>query len=111
MDLVALHTVLRSGREPDYDTIHQRIPADLAAALLAHGVHDWRIWRDGQHVFHVVDVEDYRAMRLGLRDLPVNIAWQRRLAPLFEVPDSYSGDDTGLRRVWDLWTQQNRPGD
>lgn len=111
MPQVALHTVLKLGRETDYDDVHRSIPAELAAALIENGVTDWRIWRDGQHVFHLVDVRDYQAMRAGLRDLPVNIAWQQRLAPLFEVADDYSGADDGLAFVWSLGGTAGREDD
>ena len=99
---IALHTVLKRGHETDYDAVHRSIPAELATALIENGVSDWRIWRDGQHVFHLVDVRDYRAMRAGLRDLPANVAWQERIAPLFDVADDYAGDDDGLPLVWSL---------
>jgi L-rhamnose mutarotase len=99
---IALHTVLKPGHEADYDAVHRSIPAELATALVENGVSDWRIWRDGQHVFHVVDVRDYRAMRAGLRDLRANVAWQEQIAPLFEVADDYDGDDDGLPVVWSL---------
>jgi L-rhamnose mutarotase len=105
---IALHTVLKPGRESDYDAIHRTISAELAAALVENGVSDWRIWRDGRHVFHLVDVRDYHAMRAGLRDLPVNIAWQEQIAPLFEVADDYAGDDDGLPSVWSLNDQIRR---
>jgi L-rhamnose mutarotase len=99
---IALHTVLKPGRETDYDAVHRVIPAELVTALVENGVADWRIWRAGQHVFHLVDVRDYRAMRAGLRDLPVNVAWQEQIAELFDVADDYSGDDDGLPFVWSL---------
>jgi L-rhamnose mutarotase len=99
---IALHTVLKPGRETDYDAVHRTIPAELATALVDNGVSDWRIWRDGQHVFHLVDVDDYQAMRAGLRDLPVNVAWQEQIAALFEVADDYAGEDDGLPFVWSL---------
>ena len=102
MPQIALHTALNAGRETDYDAIHRSIPPELAAALIDNGVSDWRIWRAGQHVFHVVDVRDYRAMRAALRDLPANVAWQEQIAPLFEVADDYAGDDDGLPFVWSL---------
>ena len=57
------------------------IPEDVAQALSEHGVHDWRIWRDGRDVFHVVEVEDYAAMRAALRDLPANLRWQAAVGP------------------------------
>lgn len=57
-------------------------------------------WRDGRDVFHVLDVDDYVAMRATLRDHPANVAWQAQVTPLQEVPDDYSGADSGLRFVW-----------
>ena len=102
MPTYALHTVLRSGKESDYDRIHSTIPAELEVALRAAGVHNWRIWRDGRDLFHLVDCDDYRLMREALRDDPVNIAWQERMAELLEVEDDYSGADDGLAQVWAL---------
>lgn len=102
METIALHTVLKAGREGDYDRIHATIPAELDAALRAAGVHQWRIWRDGRDLFHVVDCDDYKAMRAALRDHPANIPWQARMAELLEVEDDYSGRDSGMRAVWSL---------
>ena len=105
MPEVALHTVLKAGCEDAYDAVHRQVPPDLVDALRSHGVSEWRIWRDGRHVFHLVTVDDYQAMRAGLRDLPVNVAWQDRVGPLFDVPDSYAGDDDGLPLLWSLGEQ------
>lgn len=105
MPTVALHTILKPGHEAEYDALHRSIPADVAEALRQHGVSEWRIWRDGQHVFHLVEVADYQAMRDGLRDHPANLAWQAAVGPLFEVPDSYAGDDSGIGFLWSLTGQ------
>ena len=102
MQRIALHTRLKPGKEIEYDTVHATIPADLDAALRAAGVHSWRIWRDGRDLFHVVLVEDYRAMRSALRDHPANVPWQARMAELLEIEDDYSGDDSGIGLVWEL---------
>jgi L-rhamnose mutarotase len=102
MPTIALHTILKAGREADYDRVHASIPPDLDAALRAAGVHEWRIWRDGPHLFHLVDCDDYRSMRDQLRDHPANVSWQARMADLLEVEDDYSGTDAGLRLVWSL---------
>jgi L-rhamnose mutarotase len=99
---IALHTVLKAGREGDYDAVHETIPPELSRKLRAAGVRDWRIWRDGRHVFHLVDVEDYQAMRAALRDDSDNMAWQETVGPLFDQPDSYEGGDSGLATVWTL---------
>ncbi|GAA3633740.1 L-rhamnose mutarotase [Microlunatus ginsengisoli] len=102
---VALHTVLKEGCEADYDAVHREIPETVARKLRAAGVRDWRIWRDGRHVFHLVDVEDYDAMRTALRDDPDNIGWQQTVGPLFDRPDSYEGGDSGIRQLWTLTDQ------
>jgi L-rhamnose mutarotase len=103
--LVAMHTVLRPGAEGDYDAIHERIPEEVAVALRANGVHEWRIWRDGLHLFHLIDVDDYQAMRRALASDPANQRWQATVAPLLDVPDDYSGSDDGLAEVWRLSEQ------
>lgn len=102
MDRIALHTRLRPGKESQYEAVHAVIPPDLDAALREAGVRTWRIWRDGRDLFHFVEVDDYRAMRLALRDHPVNVGWQRRMSELLDVSDDYSGDDDGLGLVWEL---------
>jgi L-rhamnose mutarotase len=102
MEHVALHTRLKPGKESEYEEVHATIPAELEAALRSAGVHAWRIWRDGRALFHVVEVEDYKAMRHALRDHPANVPWQARMAELLEVEDDYSGGDSGIKLVWEL---------
>ncbi|GAA5188037.1 L-rhamnose mutarotase [Rugosimonospora acidiphila] len=102
MQRIALHTRLAPGKEAEYEAVHAVIPPDLDAALREAGVHDWRIWRDGLDLFHVVEVEDYRRMRHFLRDHQANAPWQARMAELLEVEDDYSGDDSGINLVWEL---------
>ncbi|MFI9025640.1 L-rhamnose mutarotase [Streptomyces sp. NPDC053560] len=102
MEQIALHTRLKPGKEAEYERVHATIPAELDDALRAAGVHAWRIWRDGLDLFHLVEVEDYRAMRCTLADHPANVPWQTRMAGLLDVQDSYAGDDHGLGLVWEL---------
>lgn len=102
MERIALHTRLKPGKEADYDIIHAEIPAELDVALRAAGVHGWSIWRSGRELFHLVEVEDYSAMRKQLADHPANIPWQARMAELLDVEDDYSGDDSGIPLVWRL---------
>ncbi len=102
MQTIALHTRLKPGMESSYDSEHAVIPSDLDAALRAAGVHSWRIWRSGRDVFHVVEVDDYHAMRALLKDHPANIPWQAQMSRLLEVEDDYSGNDSGIPLVWAL---------
>ncbi|WP_299038468.1 L-rhamnose mutarotase [uncultured Pseudokineococcus sp.] len=107
----ALHTRLRPEALEAYDRLHAAVPEDLLAALADAGVRDWRIWRSGRDVFHLVDVEDYQAMREHLRDHPANVAWQALVTPLQSLVDDYSGDDDGLPPVWSFAEQQRAGGD
>ncbi|WP_415854899.1 L-rhamnose mutarotase [Sinomonas sp. G460-2] len=101
-ETIALHTRLKAGAAADYAAAHADIPPELVAALRAAGVRDWRIWRSGEELFHLVEVEDYQAMRRALAEDPVNAAWQERMSALLAVEDDYSGDDHGIERVWRL---------
>ena len=102
---IALHTRLRAGSEADYERLHARIPAAMVAALRAAGVRDWRIWRDGQDLFHLVDVADYDVMREVLRTHPANVAWQAQVGEVLEVADDLSGKDERLTLLWTLLNQ------
>lgn len=99
---IALHTRLKPGKEAEYEAVHARISDELDAALRAAGVTGWNIWRSGRELFHVVEVDDYQAMRLQMAADPVNIAWQEVMSGLLEVEDDYSGSDSGLSKVWEL---------
>ncbi len=102
MERIALHTRLKPGREQEYERVHATIPPALDGALRDAGVRSWRIWRSGRDLFHLVEVDDYPAMRAALRDHPANGPWQARMAELLEIEDDYSGDDQGLDLVWQL---------
>lgn len=102
MQTIALHTRIADGHEQDYVREHAVIPSELDAALRRAGVGSWRIWRDGRDLFHLVEVQDYRAMRRQLAADPANIAWQEHINAFLEVADSYEGDDLGIDHVWSL---------
>lgn len=101
MQRIALHTRLIPGHEAGYERDHARIPDELDPALREAGVLTWRIWRDGTDLFHVVEVEDYEAMRY-LRDHPANVRWQEHINRHLAAPDSYEGGDEGIALVWEL---------
>ncbi|MFE4616770.1 L-rhamnose mutarotase [Streptomyces sp. NPDC056747] len=101
---VALHTKVRADRVEEYDAAHRQVPEELTAAIRAAGVSEWTIWRRGTDLFHVLEVQDYQAMIAALEKLPVNIAWQARMAELLDVVHDYSaqGGDASLPVVWEL---------
>ena len=101
---IALHTRVRTDRIEEYERAHQEVPAELTDAIRAAGVESWTIWRSGTDVFHVIDCADYDAVLACLAALPVNVAWQARMAELLDVAHDYSvaGAGSGLPVVWQL---------
>jgi L-rhamnose mutarotase len=101
---IALHTRVRADRIDEYEAAHRAVPEQLADAIRAGGAESWTIWRSGTDLFHVIECEDYAALLAYLDALPVNTAWQARMAELLEVAHDYSGDGAAaaLPVVWEL---------
>ncbi|GGJ48463.1 L-rhamnose mutarotase [Streptomyces brasiliensis] len=101
---IALHTRVRENRIEEYETAHREVPAELTVAIRAAGVTSWIIWRSGCELFHVLECQDYARLLAELEKLPVNIAWQARMAELLDVVHDYSeaGTTAGLPVVWQL---------
>jgi L-rhamnose mutarotase len=101
---IALHTKVRADRVAAYERAHRDVPEELTAAIRAAGASSWTIWRSGTDLFHLLECEDYGRMLAELEKLPVNIAWQARMAQLLDVVHDYSGEggDAGLPVVWEL---------
>lgn len=101
---VALHTKVRADRAAAYEAAHRKVPEELTAAIRAAGATSWTIWRSGTDLFHLLDCEDYGRLLAALEHLPVNIAWQARMAELLDVVHDYTDEGTaaGLPVVWEL---------
>jgi L-rhamnose mutarotase len=99
---VALHTRLRPGAEAAYEAAHREVPPELVAAIRAAGDSRWTIWRSGLDLFHRIECEDYGRLLAELAELPVNVAWQARMAELLDVVHDYGAADAGLPVVWEL---------
>ncbi|OIJ92762.1 hypothetical protein BIV25_26970 [Streptomyces sp. MUSC 14] len=101
---VALHTTVRGDRIAEYEAAHREVPEELTAAIRAAGATSWTIWRSGTDLFHLLDCEDYGRLLAALEQLPVNVAWQARMAELLDVVHDYSrgGAAAGLPVVWEL---------
>ncbi|MFJ8044150.1 L-rhamnose mutarotase [Kitasatospora sp. NPDC096147] len=101
---IALHTRVRPDRIAEYEDAHRGVPPELTDAMREAGATDWTIWRSGTELFHVLDCEDYAALIAALEKLPVNTAWQLRMAELLDVAHDYSagGSAAALPVVWQL---------
>ena len=104
MAYVALHTVLKPGREADYDVAHERIPDDLLAAHRRAGITDWSIWRSGPHLFHLVECDDFPAALRQLEHDPANERWQEFIGAYLERATTMS-DGATLPLVWRMRNQ------
>ena len=71
-------TRLRPGAADDYRRVHASIPEPLAAALEECGLVSWRIWIDGETLFHAIETRDgretmvERMMRLPPKFMEIN---------------------------------------
>jgi L-rhamnose mutarotase len=101
---VALHTTVLADRIGDYEAAHREVPTALTDAIRAAGATSWTIWRSGTDLFHLLECEDYGRLLAELEQLPVNVAWQARMAGLLDVAHDYSesGSQAGLPVVWEL---------
>ncbi|WP_210592118.1 L-rhamnose mutarotase [Streptomyces sp. GESEQ-35] len=101
---VALHTKVRANRIADYEAAHRDVPKELTVAIRAAGATSWTIWRSGTDLFHILECEDYARLLAELDELPVNVAWQARMAEILDVVHDYSdqGADASLPVVWEL---------
>ncbi|MFJ2901359.1 L-rhamnose mutarotase [Streptomyces sp. NPDC091279] len=101
---VALHTKVKADRIADYEAAHREVPEELTAAIRAAGAVSWTIWRSGTDLFHLLECDNYPRLLAELEALPVNVAWQARMADLLDVVHDYSaeGADAGLPVVWEL---------
>ncbi|MFD3943397.1 L-rhamnose mutarotase [Streptomyces sp. NPDC058579] len=101
---IALHTRVRADHIAAYEDAHRAVPEELTRAIRAAGATSWTIWRSGTDLFHVLECEDYAELLAELEHLPVNVAWQARMADLLDVAHDYSteGTDAGLPVVWEL---------
>ncbi len=104
---VALHTTVRADRIEEYEAAHRAVPAELTTAIRAAGATSWTIWRSGTELFHLLECEGpdgYARLLAALERLPVNVAWQARMAELLDTGHDYSsaGASAGLPVVWEL---------
>jgi L-rhamnose mutarotase len=99
---VALHSVLREGRELDYERAHHAVPPELLERMRQVGIHDWVIWRSGRDLFHVVDCDDFESAVRTLADDPLDQRWQAVMDEFVERMVTNEGGPAGLglHEVW-----------
>jgi L-rhamnose mutarotase len=102
---VALHSIIREGREHDYDAEHRVVWPELAELLHDCGIDEWRIWRSGRNLFHLVDCDDFDASLAQLDASPLNQRWQDHINT---IVDHFEPGPSGMaiKHVWSLSLQR-----
>ncbi|WP_436500305.1 L-rhamnose mutarotase [Actinokineospora sp. HUAS TT18] len=102
MEVVVTRTRLREGRELDYEAAHSVLPEDVRADLVARGIVDWKIFRDGRDLIHVITADpSYESFRTAVLDPEIGARWHRAMSPYVEPPGE--GQTTGpLSLIWNL---------
>lgn len=106
-EVVVLHSILHDGHVDGYREAHMKVPDGLLHSFKREGIHDWQIWRSGQHLFHYVTVDDFDAAMAGLSDDPVNVEWQAHIGfhtARFEGPDGKTGLEAS-EHIWGMVEQ------
>ena len=107
-DTFDFHTHLRPGLGLAYEQFHRAIPSEVAAALKAAGVVEWRIYRNKATLTHEVVAADRGRMSEILDADPVNERWQRQVAPYLaaepapDLPGAELPADRGTL-IWDFY--------
>jgi L-rhamnose mutarotase len=98
----ALHTMLKPGMEEAYERIHSDQPAEMTETLRDAGVINWRIWRAGLNLFHLVEVRDIDAMNAHLAASEVNAAWDRTMSEFLSIAPDWQDNEVGIPLVWQI---------
>lgn len=111
MDVIVLYTRLKPGQEQAYEDFHRVVPDEIASDLRARGVHDWRIWRRGRDLFHLVTAEDYAAFARGPASNDTAAGWQAVMAQFLEVNNDLADPQlNSMTPVWGLEDQLRTGG-
>lgn len=93
MPRVAFQLRIRAGKEAEYDEAHRAVWPVLLAKLKKVGISQYSIFRRGQQLVLVMQVDNFEAAWQSLDADQVNADWQKKMAPLFEtVPGIQPGE-------------------
>ncbi len=108
--IVALHSIIREGREHDYDVEHRVVWPELAELLHDCGIDEWRIWRSGRNLFHLVECANFAASLALLDASPLNQRWQDHINTIVDHFE-HGPNGMAISEVWSLSSQRTEsPG-
>jgi L-rhamnose mutarotase len=75
---------IKAGKEELYDREHRQVWPELLAKLKEVGISRYSIFRRGQDLVLVMDVENFDAAWDKLALEPINLKWQEKMSAIFE---------------------------
>ncbi len=94
---------LNEGAEEAYESAHQPIPESLERMILAAGVTDYSIFRDGTRLYAVLKADPtWDAAREKMAASPEQAEWERQMAPLIAWQLDEHGQVKRLSEVFRL---------
>ncbi|MGN6126872.1 MAG: L-rhamnose mutarotase [Humibacter sp.] len=106
--VIAWRTRLLPGQEEAYARTHRRVPESLANALREAGVVEWRIWRDGLTLVHLIETthgKDEMERRLA-QVRPSDPDWDALIATMVDQDPATMVE---LPLIWGLDGAGQRP--
>jgi L-rhamnose mutarotase len=84
---------IKAGAVEEYDRAHSNVWPELLRKIKQVGISKYSIFRRGQELLLVMQVEDFDRAWDELAKDPVNQRWQEEMGRLFEpVPDQEPGE-------------------
>jgi L-rhamnose mutarotase len=89
-------------------TLVRKRPTRSSTASCARGVHEWRIWRRGLDLFHLVIAEDYELFVNTPVTNEVAAGWGALMSEFLALNNDF-GASNRMTQVWALKDQLVRP--
>ena len=84
MARIAFQLVIKPGCIDAYDESHRQVWPEMLRALKSVGISNYSIFRRDRLLVLVLEVDDFERAWANLDKDPVNLRWQKEMAPLFE---------------------------
>jgi L-rhamnose mutarotase len=99
MERFAFRLRVRPERIQDYESAHRRVWPELLQLLKDVGISEYSIFRRGTDLFFYMRVDDFDRAWSEIDRSPVNLRWQKEMAPLFEpMSDLLPGERFAMLR-------------
>ena len=103
MERVAFAMKLLPGAELEYKQRHAQVWPEMLDVLKAAGARNYSIYRHGDDLFGVLDVDDFARFRTMMDAAPVNARWQADMTSLIDpCIDPTTGFHRRLEEVFHL---------